>query len=306
MSSSRDEFVRISNDVRVILQKLRDYSNKFFPDISKLELELQGAAANFSLDLTDDDSKPLTGMALSTRIASIIEENRKEIERKREEASMLSSSNAQLRANLATASDADRVKIQSDIRKNQQSLTEIRNELNVLNSKRKTFDRMTLAAAEIDGSKKNIKDISSLIEKIESIDSMNSDQISKIDNDIFKTLVIDKNSKYYESISTAIFGIAVVLVIISFFYMANKSEEVRKSLFSNDSGLQFVTLFALVIAIILFGVLKILEGRELAALLGGLSGYILGRGTISRASTSPGTNVPPPNQQQTAPPPQPT
>ena len=33
----------------------------------------------------------------------------------------------------------------------------------------------------------------------------------------------------------------------------------------------------MVIAIILFGIINILEGKELAALLGGLSGYILGR-----------------------------
>jgi hypothetical protein len=50
-----------------------------------------------------------------------------------------------------------------------------------------------------------------------------------------------------------------------------------------EFGIQFVTLFSLIIAIILFGVLKILEGRELAALLGGLSGYILGR-TSDRSS----------------------
>ncbi len=39
-----------------------------------------------------------------------------------------------------------------------------------------------------------------------------------------------------------------------------------------QSGIQFLTLFSLVIAIILFGI----KGKELAALLGGLSGYIFG------------------------------
>ncbi len=45
--------------------------------------------------------------------------------------------------------------------------------------------------------------------------------------------------------------------------MSGKGGEV----FSNQQGLQFITLFSLVIAIILFGVLKILEAKELSALL---------------------------------------
>lgn len=56
--------------------------------------------------------------------------------------------------------------------------------------------------------------------------------------------------------------------------------------------MQFVTLFSLVIAIVLFGVLKILDGRELAALLGGLSGYILGRGSRSERAPPPAGNNP--------------
>ena len=65
----------------------------------------------------------------------------------------------------------------------------------------------------------------------------------------------------------------------------------REAIFTGESGIQFVTLFSLVIAIILFGVLKILEGKELAALLGGLSGYILGRGSRSQRDMSlPGNN----------------
>jgi hypothetical protein len=51
----------------------------------------------------------------------------------------------------------------------------------------------------------------------------------------------------------------------------------RTTIFSRESGIQFITLFSLVIAIILFGILEILHDKELAALLGGLSGYILGR-----------------------------
>lgn len=80
-----------------------------------------------------------------------------------------------------------------------------------------------------------------------------------------------------------VFAGLVALVIIGFFIIAMRDETVRKSIFSNELGIQFITLFSLVIAIILFGIVQILEGKELAALLGGLSGYILGRGTAKSA-----------------------
>ena len=75
------------------------------------------------------------------------------------------------------------------------------------------------------------------------------------------------------------FAILIALVICGFFLVANRDEQIRKAIFSGEAGIQFITLFSLVIAIILFGITEILEGKELAALLGGLSGYILGRST---------------------------
>jgi hypothetical protein len=80
-----------------------------------------------------------------------------------------------------------------------------------------------------------------------------------------------------------IFAVLVGLVILGFFCVAIWDNNVRRSIFSNDTGIQFITLFSLVIAIILFGIIGILESKELSALLGGLSGYILGRATSSQA-----------------------
>jgi presenilin-like A22 family membrane protease len=62
----------------------------------------------------------------------------------------------------------------------------------------------------------------------------------------------------------------------------------------SQSGIQFLTLFSLVIAIILFGITDILEGKELAALLGGLSGYILGRVTDGERRPQTNGGAPPP------------
>jgi hypothetical protein len=91
----------------------------------------------------------------------------------------------------------------------------------------------------------------------------------------------------FKLLMSATFAALVGLVIIGFFYIAWGDERVRQAIFSGTAGIQFVTLFSLVIAIILFGIIEILEGKELAALLGGLSGYILGRATSEHTSAQP-------------------
>jgi hypothetical protein len=79
------------------------------------------------------------------------------------------------------------------------------------------------------------------------------------------------------------FALLIFFVISGFFTLAFRDKRIGLAIFSGEAGLQFLTLFSLVIAIILFGITSILEGKELAALLGGLSGYILGR-TGSKAA----------------------
>ena len=76
----------------------------------------------------------------------------------------------------------------------------------------------------------------------------------------------------------------ITVVVIGFFWTASRSSDVISKIFGGEEGLQFITLFSMVVAIILFGVTGVLEGKELSALLGGLAGYILGRS--SGASTS--------------------
>lgn len=107
-------------------------------------------------------------------------------------------------------------------------------------------------------------------------------KLSSINIDIDGLLTsVDTVNSFKLKISMTFAGL-VLLVIVGFFIVAVLDEEVRESIFSNESGIQFITLFSLVIAIILFGIIDILEGKELAALLGGLSGYILGRGSGER------------------------
>lgn len=93
-----------------------------------------------------------------------------------------------------------------------------------------------------------------------------------------------ENARLFRMLATGFFGVAIILVVLGFWQAlspkgANSADgEMIKSLFSDsDRGMQFVTLFLLVVAVILFGIMGILESKELSALLGGLSGYILGR-----------------------------
>lgn len=104
-------------------------------------------------------------------------------------------------------------------------------------------------------------------------------RLSVLENEI-NILLIPRSAKddFKFSISV-IFALLVGAVIFFFFRVSLKDEIVRRMVFSAEAGIQFVTLFSLVIAIILFGITGILEGKELSALLGGISGYILGRAT---------------------------
>ena len=96
-------------------------------------------------------------------------------------------------------------------------------------------------------------------------------------------LIIDKNTslssdKQSNTVVGSFFIFVVVLIIGFFFNAIQRDKNLKTALFSDsDRGLQFITIFLLVSAIVLFGIIGVLLDKELSALLGGLSGYILGR-----------------------------
>ncbi|MEM6564356.1 MAG: hypothetical protein AAF665_07925, partial [Pseudomonadota bacterium] len=101
-----------------------------------------------------------------------------------------------------------------------------------------------------------------------------SDELDRKINDALNRDIVEQQFKTSVSLYfTAIVGVMIVLFFALLFF----DEKIRNSLFSSPSAIQFVTLFSVVIAIILFGITGILQDKELSALLGGLSGYILGR-----------------------------
>lgn len=111
-------------------------------------------------------------------------------------------------------------------------------------------------------------------------------------NDLLKTET--QRNDFKTKIALA-FTALVFLVILGFFGLSWKDEMVRRAIFSGESGIQFLTLFSVVIAIILFGITGILESKELSALLGGLSGYILGRVSSTMQRPTPTAPQPAPN-----------
>ena len=111
-----------------------------------------------------------------------------------------------------------------------------------------------------------------------------------MDTEISQRLNIQGKAQDFKSRVSAYFSLLVALVIGCFFLIANSDPTVKREIFSERQGLQFITLFVLIIAIILFGVTGVLEGKELAALLGGLAGYILGSSASGRDKPRDGGN----------------
>ncbi|MDB5223379.1 MAG: hypothetical protein JWN83_2046 [Chitinophagaceae bacterium] len=118
--------------------------------------------------------------------------------------------------------------------------------------------------------------------------------ISQVKNDIYRTQSqIDsalapeyKQQTFRITISICFSALIGVLLIVFFYIIYRRSDNsISKDLLSGN-GLQFVTLFVLIIAVILFGILGILQSSELAAILSGISGYILGKGTQKDLATT--------------------
>ncbi|HEX5872885.1 MAG TPA: hypothetical protein VFY65_20780, partial [Longimicrobium sp.] len=96
---------------------------------------------------------------------------------------------------------------------------------------------------------------------------------------IDNALAPEYQSQRFRVAVSLFFSLLIGIMIVSFFgTIYKKAGDSVGTLLLSDGGLQFVTIFVLIIAIILFGILNILEGRELAAILSGIAGYILGRG----------------------------
>ena len=166
--------------------------------------------------------------------------------------------------------------LQKDKNTSSEELTRVQNQINVKRESAAT----SLSLEEVNGA----------IEKKQGELKDKKRQKEIIETEINRKIDLEKPKQEFKTNISFYFTILIGLVITGFFAVAFKDPTVRREIFSGQAGIQFITLFSLVIAIILFGITGVLEGKELAALLGGLSGYILGRSTGSR-STSAQPNV---------------
>jgi hypothetical protein len=127
-----------------------------------------------------------------------------------------------------------------------------------------------------------------------------------IDAELARRADLEQPKQLFKLQMSGVFAVLVGIVIVGFFAVAFRDEQVRREIFAGQAGIQFVTLFSLVIAIILFGIIGVLADKELSALLGGLSGYILGRSTpIGSGKVGPDPQPAPPSPVPPGPDPQP-
>lgn len=107
-----------------------------------------------------------------------------------------------------------------------------------------------------------------------------------------------RDVSWFRAISAIVVGVLIAIVVGGFYLIAWRKDGIAAKIFGGEMGMQFVTLFLIVIAIILFGIMGTLEGRELAALLGGLSGYILGKASAKTDAAANPTSQGQGQQQQ--------
>lgn len=113
---------------------------------------------------------------------------------------------------------------------------------------------------------------------VKNIEIVNQD-INTCQNQIDTALDPENRKQEFKTTMSICFVVLIGILLISFFLIVYlRSDNTLSKDLLGGYGLQFITLFVLIIAIILFGILDILKGSELAAMLSGISGYILGKG----------------------------
>lgn len=149
---------------------------------------------------------------------------------------------------------------------------------------------------ESNTSPSTVKKITTIINKSESLNADNekknkiynvvNDNIANIKQDIKDceyqidiALAPENRQQEFKTTMSMCFVGLILIILVSFFSIIYlRSDFTLSKDLLGGYGLQFITLFVLIIAIILFGILEILKGSELAAMLSGISGYILGKG----------------------------
>ena len=285
VAEARDVLSKISKDIDA-KERASEFKmiRSLRPRLNKRSLELRALLESFrqyKLSLKSQIQEKQNTIQTNATISPQIELMAAEAEKLKQQ---LEGSNAELdglkRRLAATTDQTDKQNLTRNIRDSEINIKEQEAQIHFYEqTKAKQQEVGVTTQKEIDGLKNTVDQIDNVLSRAQK-SLRNLDEISvEMDDQSNALLQTDILNINYTDRSTYIFAILVGAVIIGFFGVALRSDKIREAIFTGESGIQFVTLFSLVIAIILFGVLKILEGKELAALLGGLSGYILGRGS---------------------------
>jgi hypothetical protein len=169
-------------------------------------------------------------------------------------------------------------KLEFILRDRQTYLAEVEKALTEQEQRKKEDEKRT---EELEGKKKAAEDELTRLndEKDKTTQAQLSYQraLGEIDDMVNQLFIASDATNSFKLKMSIILSLLIAGVIAGFFFVAWSDEEVKRKIFSNEAGIQFITLFAIVISVILFGIIGVLESKELSALLGGLSGYILGR-----------------------------
>jgi hypothetical protein len=165
---------------------------------------------------------------------------------------------------------------EKDLQDTQAKIDELKNKPNKSDVDQQQLDTLSKTKQSIGNflAGDTVESLKTELKKQEDNLSWKKEQLRCVQTALSQILSPEQNFKFWMSL---FFAALIGLVILGFFYLAGMDASIRRAIFAGQSGLQFLTLFSIVIAIILFGITSILQDKELAALLGGLSGYILGR-----------------------------
>jgi hypothetical protein len=105
-----------------------------------------------------------------------------------------------------------------------------------------------------------------------------SDIIATIDERSGQIVTQFNQNSNNRELGIYLFTALAIGIVITLSVLSLMKESIARRIFQDNFALQFITIFTLIFSIVLFGLYGILEGRELSALLGGISGYILGKG----------------------------
>ncbi len=163
---------------------------------------------------------------------------------------------------------ADRIaKAEQELQSRKNFVQTVQSVLNDTESREKAREERTKGAALLIAERDNLAALQLSHQRL----------LGAIDDMVNQLFIASDATNSFKLRMSIAFSALVAVVIIGFFVIAWSNDEIKKTIFANEAGIQFITIFSIVIAVILFGIIGVLESKELSALSGGLSGYILGK-----------------------------